>query len=154
MKGAQDMKKSNLITGFVYLAAGIICLLTAIFTDHKLGSLLFGFAGAGIGPGLVMIYKYFYWSRPKNRERYKEKTENEAIEYHDELKVKLRDRSGRYAYIFGLITISISIVVFSVLGQLEIIEHARMIVLYLGAYFILQLVIGDVFFRRLLKKYQ
>lgn len=29
-----------------------------------------------------------------------------------------------------------------------------MIVLYLGAYFVLQLVIGDVFFRRLLKKNQ
>lgn len=148
------MKKSNLVTGLVFLSTGTVFLLTAIFTDQKLGSLLFGFAGAGIAPGLEMICKYFYWTRPANRERYSKKLENETIESHDELRVQLRDRSGRYAYVFGLTVISISIVVFSVLGQLEIIQHARMIVLYLGAYFVLQLVIGDVFFRRLLKKYQ
>ena len=38
------MKKSNLITGFIYLIAGV-----------------------GIGPGLMIIFKYFYWNKPENK---------------------------------------------------------------------------------------
>ena len=49
------MKKSNLITGFIYLIAGVILLLIAIFTNTKLDSLLCGFAGVGIGPGLMIM---------------------------------------------------------------------------------------------------
>ena len=134
------MKKSNLIVGILYLIAGIACLLAALFTESKLNSLLFGFSGAGIGPGLLMICKYFYWTSPKNRGRYQERLENERIELHDELKEKVRDKSGRYAYVLGLFVISISMVVFSVLGALEIIDHSRMIVLYLGGYMIFQIV--------------
>ena len=147
------MKKSNLIVGILYLIAGIACLLAALFTESKLNSLLFGFSGAGIGPGLLMICKYFYWTSPKNRGRYQERLENERIELHDELKEKVRDKSGRYAYVLGLFVISISMVVFSVLGALEIIDHSRMIVLYLGGYMIFQIVAGIVIFNRIIKKY-
>ena len=83
------MKKSNLITGFIYLIAGVILLLIAIFTNTKLDSLLCGFAGVGIGPGLMIIFKYFYWNKPENKKRYQEKSEKEAIELHDELNIKL-----------------------------------------------------------------
>lgn len=79
------MKKSNWLCGIAYVVAGIIFLLIGIFTDTKLDSLMFGFAGAGIIPGMVMIYKYFYWNSPNNVERYKEKLEAENIELHDEL---------------------------------------------------------------------
>lgn len=147
------MKKSNLIVGILYLIAGIACLLAALFTESKLNSLLFGFSGAGIGPGLLMICKYFYWTSPKNRGRYQERLENERIELHDELKEKVRDKSGRYAYVLGLFVISISMVVFSVLGALEIIDYSRMIVLYLGGYMIFQIVAGIVIFNRIIKKY-
>ena len=82
------------------------------------------------------------------------KISNERIELHDELKEKIRDKSGRYSYIFGLIAISISIVIFSVLGALEIIDNSRIIVLYLGGYFLFQIVIGIVIFNHLLKKYK
>lgn len=136
------MKKSNLITGFIYLIAGMILLLIAIFTNTKLDSLLCGFAGVGIGPGLMIIFKYFYWNKPENKKRYQEKSEKEAIELHDELNIKLRDKSGHYAYVYGIIVICFSIVVFSILGQLEIITHSGIILLYLGAYLIFQLVIN------------
>lgn len=116
--------------------------------------MLFGFGGAGIGSGAMMIYKYFYWSKPENRERYAEKISNERIELHDELQEKIRDKSGRYSYIFGLIAISISIVIFSVLGASEIIDNSRIIVLYLGGYFLFQIIIGIVIFNHLLKKYK
>lgn len=114
---------------------------------------MFGFAGANIGPGLLIICKYFYWSSPKNRERYQERLENEKIEQHDELKEKIRDKSGRYAYVLGLFVISISMVVFSVLGTLEIIDNSRMMVLYLGGYLVFQIVAGIVIFNRIIKKY-
>lgn len=146
------MKKSNFIVGMFYIIAGLICLLTAIYTESRLGSLLFGFAGAGLGPGILMICQYFYWSSPKHKERYQERLENERIEQHDELKVQLRDKSGRYTYILGLLTISISMVVFSILGSLEIMD-ARIILIYLGGYLLFQILAGIAIFNRLLKKY-
>lgn len=147
------MKKSNLITGILYALAGIVLLLIALLTDSKLDGPLFGFAGAGIGPGIYMICKYFYWSTPENKERYQEKTMAEKIEQHDELKVKLRDKSGRYAYVLGLMANSISMVIFSILGALEIIDHSRIIILYLGGYLVFQVVSGMAIFHHLLKKY-
>jgi len=147
------MKKSNLITGISYVAIGIIFLLLALSFESKLDSIFFGFAGAGIVPGIIMVSKYVYWNKPANRERYQEKIESEKIELYDELKVKLRDRSGRYAYGIGLITICISIAVFSILDKLQILNNTRIIVLYLGAYLISQIIIGIVIYRRLLKKY-
>lgn len=49
---------------------------------------------------------------------------------------------------------SISIVIFSILGKLEIIDDSRLIVLYLGGYLVFQIVIGIVIFNQLLKKYE
>ncbi|WP_313164584.1 hypothetical protein [Sedimentibacter sp.] len=148
------MKKNNLLIGIMYIIVGVLFFLAATLTDSKLDSLLFGFAGAGIAPGIMMVYRYFYWNKPGNKERYAERMENEKIEQHDEMKIKLRDKSGRYAYIFGLVAVSISIVAFSVLGQLEIIDNSRMIIFYLGGYLIFQYIIGVVIFNHLLKKYK
>lgn len=148
------MKKSNLLEGILFILGGIILLCAALLTDSVLDSLLIGFAAGAICSGIVMTCKYFYWCTPKNKERYQEKIENEKIELHDELKTKLRDRSGRYAYAIGLMTVSVSIVIFSILGQLEIIDNSRLIVLYLGGYLIFQIAIGIVIFNRLLKKYE
>ncbi|MCD8356608.1 MAG: hypothetical protein LUE11_08565 [Clostridia bacterium] len=147
------MKKSNFITGVVFFFVGVILLLLALLTDSKLDGLLWGFAGATIGPGIVMICKFFYWSAPQNKEQYQEKLVTEQIEMHDELKIKLRDKSGRYAYVLGLLTISISMVIFSILGTLEIIDNSRMIVLYLGGYLVFQIAVGIALFHHLLKKY-
>ena len=81
-----------------------------------------------------MICKYFYWSSPKNKKQYEERLENDRIEQHDELKTKIRDRAGRYAYGIGLVVICFSILVFSILGALEVIDNARMIILYPVSY--------------------
>ena len=48
---------------------------------------------------------------------------------------------------------ALSIVVFGVLGALEIVENARTIILFLGAYFVVQYGAGVYFYRRLEKKY-
>jgi len=147
------MKKSYLITGIVYFIAGLVCLLVALFTETLLDGLLFGFSGAGIFPGAMMICRYFYWSSPKNQARYQERLENERIEQHDELKTKVRDRAGRYTYKLGLLVISISIMVFGVLGTLGFVENSRLIVLYLSGYLVFQIVAGIVIFNRILRKY-
>ena len=103
------MKKSNLITGILYVLFGVACLIVALLIETKLEGILWGFAGAGIFPGIMMICKYFYWSSPENKERYEERLENERIEQHDELKTKIRDRAGRYTYSLGLLVVCFSI---------------------------------------------
>ena len=147
------MKKSNLITGILYVLFGVVCLIVALLIETKLEGILWGFAGAGIFPRIMMICKYFYWSSPKNKERYEERLENERIEQHDELKTKIRDRSVRYAYGIGLVVICFSILVFSILGALEVIDNARMIILYLSGYLMFQIITGIIIFNKLMKKY-
>ena len=126
---------------------------TGKYKRQKLEGILWGFAGAGIFPGIMMICKYFYWSSPKNKERYEERLENERIEQHDELKTKIRDRAGRYTYSLGLLVICFSILVFGILGALEVIDNARMIILYLSGYLMFQIITGIIIFNKLMKKY-
>lgn len=147
------MKKNNFIIGLVYLIIGIACLVFILVFETKLNSILSGFATTGIVFGAVILWKYYYWTRPENKNKYKEKTQNENIELKDERKEKLRDKSGRYAYILGLIVLSISVVVFSILGSLEIIDNSDFIVIYLGGLFVFQYIIGIIIYRHLSKKY-
>jgi len=147
------MKKSNLHVGLAYLCIGIVCLLIALNFETKLGSILCGFAGAGICSGAVILWKYYYWSRPENKEKYSEKVENESIELHDERKTILRDKSGRYAYIIGLIVLSVSIVVFSIIGSFNEIENYTLIISYLAGFAIFQYAVGILIFKYLNKKY-
>jgi len=147
------MKKSNLIVGMLYVLFGVTCLIVVLLIETKLEGILWGFAGAGIFPGMMMICKYFYWSSPKNKDRYEERLENERIEMHDELKTKIRDKAGRYTYTLGMIILSFSILVFGILGALEVIENARMIVIYLSGYLLFQFIAGIVIFNKLMKRY-
>ncbi|WP_279067763.1 hypothetical protein [Intestinimonas butyriciproducens] len=147
------MKKGNLISGMLYVLFGVVCLIVALLIETKLEGILWGFAGAGIFPGIMMICKYYYWSSPKNKERYEKRLENERIEMHDELKTKVRNEAGRYTYNLGLLVICLSILVFGILGALEIIDNARMIVLYLSCYLLFQIIAGIIIFNKLMKKY-
>ena len=153
MKGANNMKKSNLFVGIAYLLVGLVFLLLALLTDTKLEGLFYGFTGAGIGPGLMMLHRYFYWSSSKNKERYQDRLETEAIEQHDELKQKLREKSGLYAYTTGLLVISFSAVLFSVLDALELIENGQIFTLFLVGYLFFETVLNIVIMNRLLKRY-
>jgi len=147
------MKKNNFIIGLVYFIIGIVLLLFILLFETKLNSVLSGFATTGIVFGAVMLWKYYYWTKPENKDKYKEKTQNEDIELKDERKEMLRNKSGRYAYILGLIILSISIAVFSILGSLEIIDNSDLIVMYLGGLTVFQYIIGIIIYRHLSKKY-
>lgn len=147
------MKKGNLITGILYVILGITCLISALLIETKLEGILWGLAGACITPGIIMICKYFYWSSPKNKVRYKERLDKERIEIHDELKTKVRNEAGRYAYNLGLLVICFSMLIFSILGALEVIDDTHIIVGYLGGYVLFQVIAGIVIFNKLMKKY-
>ena len=100
-----------------------------------------------------MIINHFYWSAQNNQERYREIQEQEDINLHDELNVKLRDKSGRIAYNIGLIIICISEVVFSILGKAGVITYHKIIVLYLFGLFVFQIVAGIFAYNLLRKSY-
>lgn len=148
------MKKSNLVEAVLFILGGVVFGGIGLLTDSVLDSLLIGFAAGALCSGIVMLCKYLYWNAPKNRERYQEKLMNERIELRDELKSKLRDQSARYSYTIGIVTVSVSIMIFSVMGQLEIIGNSRLIVLYLAGYLVFQIALGILIFKHLLKKYE
>ncbi len=148
------MKKHNLWEGILFVAAGIVFLMIANLTESRLDGLFWGLTGAGIVPGLGMIVKYAYWSSPKNSARYGERLENERIEMQDELKERVRDRSGRLAYVAEFYVVCFSLLTFSVLGMLGVLAETKVIVLWLGGYLLFQIAAGIVFFNRILKKYE
>lgn len=152
MKGRIRMKKSNLVTAITYIAIGLLLLAGAAGIRGRLSRVLFGFFGGFMGAGIAGVWRYFYWSAPGNRQRYEEKLDQERIELQDEMKSRLRDQSGRYAYLLGLTVLSASIVVFSVLGALNILD-SRVIILFLGGYLLFQVVAGMVIFKHLLGGY-
>ena len=147
------MKQSYLNRGIVCVLVGICFVLAAVLTESAFDGLLWGFAGGALGPGIGMIISHLYWSAPKNQERYQEIQEQEYINRHDELNEKLRDKSGRIAYLTGLFIICISEVAFSILGKMGVITDHKIIVLYLFGLFVVQIVIGNVVYHQLRKKY-
>ncbi len=149
------MKKSCLWTGIRMIAVGLICLAGAVIWDTPLSSLLCGFFGALVCPGAMMVYKYFKWTRLETRDSYRRHLEEEQIELRDERKEMLRNKSGRYAYILGLLVTAVSILAFSILGKLGLTEEgaSRLITLYLAAFLVIQYLAGAVFYKLLEKKY-
>lgn len=128
------MKKNNLYIGLLYMALGAVCLAFALSTENSLGSSLFGFSGAGLIGGLSLIWRYFYWSSPKRKDVYEARSEEDQINLKDEFKESLRNRSGRIAYIITLLVITLSIVVFSVIGSLGVLDTKLLVRKWPSAY--------------------
>lgn len=149
------MKKSDLWTGVGMTAVGVLFLLAALLWKTPLEGILYGLFGAFAAPGTVQIYKYVKWTNPKNAPIYQERLEQEQIDLRDERKSMLRDRSGRYAYILGLLTVAVTMLVFSVLDAFGVVEEdtASLIVLFLAGYAVFQLVAGWVIYQLLEKRY-
>ena len=145
------MKRSNIIYGLTCIVlSGISLYIAIIFDANKMSGVFYGLTGAlGVGC-IVNIAQYFYWK--KHKEKYEEKLEIERIEQQDELKQKLRDKSGIYAYLIGIFITALSIIAYSLLGVLNIMD-TEYIVIYLSIYLISQLFIGKIVFNHLLRKY-
>lgn len=152
MKGVLTMKKSNLYIGICYTVIGLI-FLAAAFLNTPLGALFCGFAGGGIGSGVMMICRYVYWTRPQNRKRYEKKLEEDTIEQRDERKELLRGKAARYVFGMTLVVLSLSCILFSILGKLGIIGYSRSFVIYLACLFLFEMIAFQLVYWRLNKKY-
>ena len=121
------MKRSNIIYGLTcIILSGISLYIAIIFDANKMSGVFYGLTGAlGVG-GIVSIAQYFYWKR--HNEKYEEKLEIERIEQQDELKQKLRDKSGRYAYLIGMSITALSIMAYSLLGVLNIMDTEYIVI--------------------------
>ena len=146
------MKKSDLWIGIGFIAAGLALLSAAILAKLH-GSLLYGFSGALIGPGIAQIAKYVKWTRPKNAPIYRERLEQERIELRDERKTMLRDKSGRYAYILGMIVAVVLELAVVILGDLGVIEKNLWLPLGILFYVCFQYAAGLVIYALLDRKY-
>lgn len=147
------MKKSNLYWALGTIVAGAGLFLTGLLWEVRLSSLLCAMGGGLLFNGIVQLWRYIKWTRPENAPLYQERLEQEQIDLRDERKVMLRDRSGRYAYLLGLVLCCFSILAFSVLNILEIQVSGLAIVLFLTAYLIVQYAAGIWFYRRLSRRY-
>lgn len=147
------MKKKYLAIGLVGLLIGVAGILCAIYLDPRISFVFGAIAGAGFGGGIVILMKYLYYIYPKNKIQYEKRLENEGIEQGDERKKHLRDKAGKYTYFLGLIITVFAIVVFIVLGNLEIILNYKIFVFYLCGYLVSQYIIGIIIFSYLNKKY-
>ena len=148
------MKKSDLWTGIGMIAVGLACL-AAVFLNTLVSSLFAGLFGAFTLPGLMQVYKYCKYTSPKHAAEYRERLEQEQIDLRDERKSMLRDRSGRYAYILGLLVVAVAMLAFSVLEAFGVVgeAEARLMILSLAGYALFQLVAGWVIYRLLETKY-
>jgi hypothetical protein len=146
------MKKSNLYVALVYLLVGAGCFIALSLTDTMFGSLLAGLGGAGIGGGLVMIAKYTYWSNPRKKDAYEEKLAEEEINLQDERNVKLRDKSGRYAYIITMLFLVISMMAIPIVDKFIVINTIFMLI-YVGGLLAGMYIIGILIYQNLNKKY-
>ncbi len=147
------MKKSDLIYGILCTAVGVVFLLLTLLTETKADGLFLSAAVYCLIFGIGTLRRYAYWNSPENRERGQEIAENERIESQDELKIKIRDKAGRYAYTLGLFVAAGTAILFGTLGELEILENPEPLVLYLTFYLILQLAAERIIYNHLMKKY-
>ena len=146
------MKKSNLWTGVGFVLAAVLCLLTVFLFETPLNSMFCGLTGAFGAPGLVLIYRYFKWNSPKHGAEYRERLELEQIELRDERNAMLRDKSGRYAYLFSL---GVEVAVLFALSVAEILSRRgvyQTAVIALSVWIIVQYLAGILFYRMLKRK--
>lgn len=148
------MKKSDLWVGIAMIAVGLACL-AAVFLNTLVSSLFAGLFGAFTAPGVMQVYKYRKWSSPKHHDEYQERLEQERIDLRDERKEMLRNKSGRIAYVFGLLLGAVSMTAFSFLGKLGIVDEAasRLMILFLAGYMLVQLLAGWGVYWLLEKRY-
>ena len=147
------MEKKKLTEGIIFVAVGVVLMLAAFLTESVLDGIFSGFVGGALGVGIAIIIKYFRWLSPQHAEKYRKIEEQKDIAVHDELNIKLRDQSCRIVYKINFWIICLSMPAFSILGAMGVIKEYKIIVMYLFAFLVAQVVLGCVVFNQLRKKY-
>lgn len=148
MKGKEKMKNRYLLSGLCCLIVGFISLI-GIFFFTKFNFIFICLFIFGISGGCFLLWKFRYWLKPLNKDKAEQFLDNEQIEIQDERKVKLRNLAAKYTYILGLIVITLSIIVFSILRELEITVGVDIIIWYLTGYLFFQYFIGIIIYNYL-----
>ncbi len=134
------MDRRNLTSGIIKIIIALGCLYLAIsLGEHPLTGVIYGLAGAMGAGGIFATFRYFYWNKHR-------------VEQQDELKQLLRNEAGKYTYWIGMLIITVSIFIYSILGLLDKM-NAKPIVIFLSLYFISQVIIGIVVYNYLLRRY-
>ena len=103
----------------------------------------------------MQVYKYVKWTRLETADSLQRYLEEEQINLRDERKEMLRNKSGRYAYILGLLLTAAAILTFSALGKLGMVgeEAARLMLVVSSVYLLVQYAAGLVIYQLLERKY-
>ncbi len=136
------MKKQYLIKGLVAALVGLGFILAAFLTEGPLEGLLWGFGGGILVPGLGMLLRYLYWRSPSRAALWEERELKEEIIQHDELYVRLREKSGHIAYLVGVLTLSLSLVLVTFLGKLGYMEGYLSALICLWILLLVQILAG------------
>lgn len=143
--------KNQLKSSILFFCLALVFLILAFVFPEI--SIFVGFVGGCLGPAIMMLYKYLYWR--KRPEKYEEKIERDTIELYDERKEMIRGKALRASTIVNWCILSVLIVTIALLGQFHIIasEISRPIILGIAAYWLLSIVIMQVIYKSLSKKY-
>lgn len=139
------MKNRYLLPSLLCLIVGIIGL-AGLYCNTKLHFIFIYLFIFGISGGCFLLWKLRYWLKPLNKGKAEQFLDNEQIEIQDERKAKLRNLAAKYTYILGLIVITLSIIVFSILRELEITVGIDIIIWYLTGYLFFQYFMGIIIY--------
>ena len=148
------MRKHDLIFGILSFIIGAVCLSVMLLTETKLEMTLCWGAGYCLVLGIAKIGKYRWWNLPENRNTRDAMLESETIDRQDELKMKIRDRSGRYAYIFGQYIICAVAMILIVLSAWEISIGIDAVLYIFCGYLLLQIMAEKIVYKHISKKYE
>lgn len=145
------MRPKHLSIALVALT-GVALIVTGLLLPSS-PAILVGLGSGLIGGSGAVIVRHLYWSHPARRDDYERRLEQLRIERRDELKQFLRQRAGWITYLLTLAVLVSSILVFSLLSSLGVVE-ARMLLVYLGALAVFMYLAGIVVFRLLSRHYE
>lgn len=145
MKGKEKMKSRYSLPCLLCLIIGITGL-AGLYCNTRLHFIFICLFIFGISGSCFLLWKLRYWLKPLNKGKAEQFLDNEQIEIQDERKVKLRNLAAKYTYILGLIVITLSIIVFSILRELEITVGIDIIIWYLTGYLFFQYFMGIIIY--------
>lgn len=147
------MKKRDFYFGLACVILGAGLIVSGMVLNTRLSGIICGGGGGILGSGIGQLCRWWKWSRPENVDAYREKLEQEQIDLRDERKTMLRDKSGRYAYLFSMALCLAAIFVLCVLYLLEVADFAQPLAQLLVLYLIIQYVSGLIIYQHLSEKY-
>lgn len=147
------MNKRNLRDGISCIVIAVVCLLITFHPGIRTAEHLTGLARSYFIVGVLAVGRYLYYNSRGNRELYREIRENEEIEFRDELREKIREKAGWYAYQLGVYLIVLAMIVFVILEAFGIMRDTDTIVVCFGTYLVVQVIAERVIYKYIAQKY-